>query len=130
MGGVFLARRRVGRGVVRAYFVVFADGRMVKNLAERDARGGFSGEAEVEFRERLTILAKAGPSGFEGMRPGGVWYSVTFVSSDTHRRIELSLPLLDEKVSITVEGRVDLEKITSCGWYDASSLINLVQAEA
>ena len=114
-------RRRVGRRVYRAYFVLFADGVIVRNL-RRAARG--VGELTLDFESRLMILGKSGPSGLEGCVPeGGSWVKVRLVPSTRVRRVTLSLPLGDGSVSLSIEGAVDADLVKFCPSCDHRELL-------
>jgi hypothetical protein len=128
ISGTLFAKKRIGRNVYRAYFVIISDGRMIRNLVDKNSRGDYGGDGEVEFTRTLVIHAKYGPSGLEGVKTfGGLWYSIVLVPSDTYREVKLTLPLRDEEISIEIRGNFDIERTSGCSWYDTLSLINLIK---
>jgi len=126
ISGTLFAKRRIGRNVYRAYFALVSDGRMVKNLVGKNSNGDYHGDCEVEFTRTLVIHAKYGPSGLEGVKThGGLWYTVVLVPAESHRLLKLNLPLLDEEITVVIEGNFDVESTSGCSWYNTSALINM-----
>ena len=89
--GLVYAKRREGRRVWRAYFVLIADGRLAELW---DARGKEEVEFEGEVDARsLLVIGKSGPSGLEGFpSEGGGWVRAKLVRSGGRNSIRLSLP--------------------------------------
>ncbi|MEM1631368.1 MAG: hypothetical protein QW650_07655 [Thermofilum sp.] len=121
--GSLYEKRKIGRRVYRAYFVLFADGVMLKDVRE-------SGEemrvASVSFERSLIIFGKSGPSGLEGCVPeGGSWLLVRLAPSSEERAVTLNLVLPGEKVSLTVKGGIDISFVKFCPSCDYRSLLKL-----
>lgn len=107
--GSLYEKRKIGKRVYRAYFVLFADGTMLKDLGKQKST------ASVNFENLLVIFGKSGPSGLEGCVPeGGSWLLVHIIPSTRERSITLNLVLAGEKVSLTVKGHIDVSFIKLC----------------
>ncbi len=124
--GVLYERRRDGRGYRKGYFAIIADGRLVKSLGDK-VKNGYTVDAEVKFKRRLLVIAKAGPSGLEGSKPdGGVWYTLILMPSDRERRLTLRLPYHeDATIYLELSGEFDVYKMESCDWCRESDFIKL-----
>lgn len=126
--GSLYEKRKIGRRVYRAYFILFADGVMLKNVR---AAGKEKQTTRVSFKNSLVILGKSGPSGLEGcVSEGGAWLLVHLVPCSEERAVTLNLVLPDEKVSLTVRGAIDISFIKFCPSCDHRSLLELHGAKS
>jgi len=124
--GTLYERKRDGRGYRKGYFVIIADGRMIKSLGDKK-KNGYSVDTEITFKRRLLIVAKAGPSGLEGSKPdGGVWFTLILMPGDSERTLTLRLPYHgEEAIHLELSGDFDVYKMESCDWCRESDFIKL-----
>lgn len=124
--GTLYERTRDGRGFRKGYFVLIADGKMIRNLGSKK-KDGYIVDRAIYFKRRLLVIAKGGPSGLEGSKPdGGVWFTVVLVPSDRERVLTLRLPYHDSaEMLLELRGMLDVYKMESCDWCREEDFIRL-----
>ncbi len=124
--GTLYERTREGRGFRKGYFVLIADGRMIRNLGSKK-KDGYTVDKSIHFKRRLLVIAKGGPSGLEGSKPdGGVWFTIILMPSDRERVLTLRLPYHDKaEMYLELRGEFDVYKMESCDWCREEDFIKL-----
>lgn len=124
--GTLYERTREGRGFRKGYFVLIADGRMIRNLGSKK-KDGYTVDKTIYFKRRLLVIAKGGPSGLEGSKPdGGVWFTIILMPSDRERVLTLRLPYHDKaEMLLELRGEFDVYKMESCDWCREEDFIKL-----